>query len=140
MNFENIPKELQKLKRWVIYKKENKIPLNAKTGYGAKSNDESTWATFEDAKRGMRTYKCDGVGFMLGSGYFGVDIDKAIGVNDQIIAEFVDTLKSYTEVSQSGKGIHIICKGVLPLGARRKGNVEMYDSNRYFALTGELFS
>lgn len=139
MNFENIPKELQKLKRWVIYKKENKIPLNAKTGYGAKSNDESTWATFEDAKRGMRTYKCDGVGFMLGSGYFGVDIDKAIGVNDQIIAEFVDTLKSYTEVSQSGKGIHIICRGVLPLGARRKGNVEMYDSNRYFALTGELF-
>lgn len=145
-DYKNIPSELKSLKRWVLWKlrdigdgKTTKIPINAKNGYGAKSNDSDTWSTFEEALSKIDYYNCNGIGFMLGNGYFGVDIDHAISKVD-LINEFVDKLKSYTEVSQSGEGIHIICKGVLPKGARRKGNIEMYDNSRFFALTGNLYN
>ena len=49
-------------------------------------------------------------------------------------------IDSYTEVSPSGTGIRIICRGNLPPGARRKGPVEMYDesSPRYLTITGHV--
>ena len=145
-SYEKLPNEIKQLKRWVLWKvrrlengKTTKVPINAMNGYGAKSNDESTWTTFEDAIKKVEFYNCNGVGFMLGNGYFGIDIDHAIDDTD-LINEFVDGLKSYTEKSQSGEGIHIICKGVLPVGNRRKGNVEMYDSARFFAMTGDVLN
>lgn len=142
-NYDKIPQEMKDLQRWVLWKKSlkegktTKIPINAKSGYGAKSNDSSTWVKFEEALSKVEYYNCDGIGFMLGNGYVGVDIDHQID-NKELISEFVDGLDSYTELSQSGEGIHIICKGVLPKGGRRKGNIEMYDSNRYFAMTGKV--
>lgn len=145
-DYKKIPDEMKQLKRWVLWKiktnekgKPTKVPINAKSGYGAKSNDSSTWTTFDEALKNAEILGCEGLGFMLGNGYFGVDIDHAID-NKDLINEFVDTLKSYTEISQSGEGIHIICKGVLPSGARRKGNIEMYDSARFFAMTGILYN
>jgi putative DNA primase/helicase len=42
------------------------------------------------------------------------------------------------EISQSGKGIHAIFKGKIPGKRRRKGNYEMYESGRFFALTGDV--
>ena len=145
-NYDKVPIEIKHLKRWVLWKtrklengKTTKVPINANNGYGAKSNDESTWTTFEDAIKKVEFYNCNGVGFMLGNGYFGIDIDHALDDED-LINEFVNHLKSYTEKSQSGEGIHIICKGVLPVGNRRKGNVEMYDSARFFAMTGDVLN
>lgn len=145
-NYEKVPNDIKKLKRWVLWKmrklengKSTKVPINAFNGYGAKSNDESTWATFDEAIKKVEFYNCSGVGFMLGNGYFGVDIDHALE-NKDLINEFVNHLKSYTEISQSGEGVHIICKGVLPIGNRRKGNIEMYDSARFFAMTGDVMN
>ena len=138
MIFENIPLELQKLKQWVCYSKD-KLPKNAVTGKNAQSNNPETWHDFETAKAGMLKYKFDGLGFMFANGYFGVDLDKCIE-NIDFVDEFVDSLQSYNEISMSGKGIHIICKGTLPIGQRRKGNVEMYSSGRYFAMTGNIYN
>ena len=138
MMFENIPEELQKLKQWVCYNKD-KLPKNAVTGKNAQSNNPDTWCNFETAKAGMEKYGFDGLGFMFANGYFGVDLDKCID-NVDFVDEFVDKLKSYNEISMSGTGIHIICKGELPAGQRRKNNVEMYSSGRYFALTGNIYN
>ncbi len=138
MIFENIPKELQTLKQWVCYSKD-KLPKNAVTGKNAQSNNPDTWCDFETAKAGMMKYKFDGLGFMFANGYFGVDLDKCIE-NIDFVDEFVDSLKSYNEISMSGTGIHIICKGTLPTGQRRKGNVEMYSQGRYFAMTGNIYN
>ena len=119
-NYDKIPNEMKKLNRWVLWKlkkndngKTTKIPINAKTGYGAKSNDDSTWVSFDEALNKIEYFNCNGLGFMLGNGYFGIDIDHALD-DKELIDEFVETLKSYTERSQSGEGIHIICKGILP--------------------------
>lgn len=143
-NYADVPQEMKELKRWVLWKKvtrdgkNTKLPIDAHNGKGAKSNDDTTWSTFQDACNGLEEYDCDGLGFMLGGGYFGVDIDHALD-DKALIDEFVGALDSYTEISQSGQGIHIICKGVLPQGQRRKGNIEMYDNVRFFAMTGNIY-
>lgn len=153
--YQAIPQELRILKNWVCWqavKDErshsgvSKRPIDPKTGNFAKSNDPSTWADFDTAADASKNWS--GIGFMFGgSGYFGVDLDD---INEElreysegkenIVTEFVNTLGSYAEASQSGAGIHIICKGALPKGGRRKGKVEMYDTGRFFVMTGQPIS
>lgn len=136
---ENIPSELKKLSQWVCWTNSDKVPKNPKTGNNAQSNNPDTWASFEDAVAGCEKYGFDGLGFMFANGYFGVDLDHCLD-NVDFCDEFVETLQSYAEISRSGSGIHIICRGSLPDGARRKGNVEMYSSGRYFICTGNLYN
>ena len=149
--YEAIPEELKKLNQWVCWRfvddpdrpaKPRKVPINARTGETAQSNNPATWCSFTEAVRAAARY--NGIGFMFGAGIFGVDIDgieREIaayqeGYVDNIIAEFIDSLGSYAEYSVSGRGIHILCRGKLPPNGRRRGNVEMYDSGRFFIMTG----
>lgn len=153
--YERIPAELKELPRWVCWKfaenparpeKPRKLPINARTGKPAKSNDPETWCDFETAA--AHAPENGGIGFMFGDGIFGVDIDGIDedirdylhGGSDNICAEFIDTLASYAEWSVSGRGLHIICRGQLPPGGRRRGNVEMYESGRFFIMTGNAAS
>ena len=49
-------------------------------------------------------------------------------------------LDSYTEASQSGAGVHIIARGVIPSDKGRrdaKQGVEMYSTARFFVMTGQ---
>lgn len=138
--YENIPKELKGLNCWVI-SGGDKIPRDPKTGYNAKSTDKTTWGTFEQAVEACEKYGFDRIGFVFDghSGYFGVDLDHCLDKID-FCDEFVETLQSYAEISSSGSGLHIICKGTLPPGARRRGGVEMYQKGRYFICTGKLYN
>ena len=153
--YEQIPQELKALPNWICWDavpdekrgKIKKVPINALTGGGAMSNNPSTWCDFDTAVRASE--KHSGIGFMFGGcPYFGVDVDGKEeeleayqrGENGNIISEFISTLQSYAEISQSGKGIHIICKGHLPPQGRRKGNVEMYETGRFFVMTGNSCS
>ena len=150
--YDAIPHEMRQEPRWVLWSRANrdghttKIPINPRTGHGAKSNDPGTWATFEDAQKALaRSQDCVGLGFMLGDGWFGIDLDnhgtRSKAEMAALEKEFLDALPSYNEWSQSGNGIHIICRGHLPDGKdkrRRAGDIEMYDSGRFFALTGRV--
>lgn len=153
--YEKIPAELKKLRNWICWKAEpdprshsgiSKKPVNAVTGELAKSNDPGTWCDFDTAVKASANYS--GIGFMFGnSPYFGVDVDDVEEDienfqqgNEGIVSEFVNILQSYTELSQSGRGIHIICRGHLPKNGRRRGKVEMYEEGRFFVVTGDSFS
>lgn len=146
-DYSRLPEALKGQRRFVLWKlgtrpgedKPTKVPVSALTGYGAKSNDPDTWTDFGTALAKADYYGCDGVGIMLGNGLFGVDIDHALGSGKAEVDEIVNALSSYAEISQSGDGVHILCLGSLPKGRRRKGNVEMYDSARFFALTGNVY-
>lgn len=146
-----IPDELKRCPQWVCWRSEpdpkshsgiKKIPVNARTGGQAMSNNPETWSDFETAVRASRNYS--GIGFMFsGSGYFGVDLDDCfpeiegyLRGEKNFVSDFVDGLGSYTELSQSCHGLHIICKGSLPEGKRHKDKFEMYDKGRYFIMTG----
>ena len=141
MRYNNIPIELKELNRWVLYRlywdekrgKYDKKPFNARTGGFAQSNNPNTWCDYETAVNVVDLY--DGLGFMLGDGIFGVDID-GVEINDPLVKEVLITLNSYAEVSPSGKGIHVICLGKKPEGACRKANFECYDKGRFFTVTG----
>lgn len=136
--YEKIPEELKKEKQWVCWGGD-KLPKNPYTGGNAQSNNKKTWSDFDTAVKAVEKYHFDGIGFMFAPPYFGVDLDKCIDDQD-FIDEFVEGLQSYCEYSKSGSGIHIICKGKLPDGARRRGNVEMYSERRYFIMTGNRYS
>lgn len=150
-----IPEELKRLPNWICWNavydedrgKIKKLPVNPKTGGNAQSNNPDTWTDFYTAVKASE--KFSGIGFMFGNcEYFGVDIDGIeneiamykSGDGDNIVSEFVHELQSYSEISQSGKGIHIICKGNLPKNGRRRGNVEMYETGRFFVMTGNSCS
>ena len=136
---ENIPSEIKKLNQWVCWSGVDKIPKNPKTGGNAMSNNPDTWGTFQEAVDACEKYHFDGLGFEFANGYFGVDLDHCLD-NLDFCDEFVETLQSYAEISKSGTGLHIICKGVLPDGSRRRGGVEMYSSGRYFICTGNVYN
>lgn len=136
---ENIPNELKEVPQWVCAVSNDKIPKNPHTGGNAKANDPSTWGTYEEALEACEKYHFDYLGFEFFAPYFGVDLDHCLD-NIDLCDEFVETLQSYTEISKSGNGIHIICKGSLPDGARRKNGIEMYSQGRYFICTGNLYN
>lgn len=52
--------------------------------------------------------------------------------------QIIEGLDGYTELSPSGAGIHIIVRGELPGGGNRKGPLEMYDTKRFFTMTGHV--
>ncbi|MCL2461383.1 MAG: phage/plasmid primase, P4 family [Defluviitaleaceae bacterium] len=153
--YEQIPEEIKKLPQWVCWQavpddtrpgKIKKLPVNPRTGGNAQSNNPETWAGFEIAAAAAGRFS--GIGFMFAGGYFGVDIDGCEaeleefrqGSSDNIAAEFIHTLGSYAEVSVSGQGLHIICRGALPPGGRRRKDVEMYETGRFFTMTGNSVS
>ena len=134
---------LQSMKRysnWVCHR--NKIPIDPKTGKTAKSNDSTTWWTYQQAKLFMEQDKSiSGIGFMFShSPYVGIDIDHCVdaqGIMSKLALDVISIFQSYTEFSPSGTGIHIICKGKLPGAGRKNSNLglEMYDAGRYFTVT-----
>lgn len=144
--YELIPSELKALKNWVCWRAVpdakshsgvSKRPVNPVTGALAKSNDPATWCDFDTAVSASSDYA--GIGFMFeGSGFFGVDLDD-LALDSDMVTEFLSTLRSYAEVSYSGNGVHIICRGKLPPGGRRRGGIEMYDSGRFFVMTGRFY-
>ena len=151
-----IPAELKRRDQWVVWRLEyrdgnrTKIPYNARTGGKAKSNDPSTWTTFQEAwavyKRSGGRY--DGVMFVFSAEdpFCGVDLDDCrnpiTGKVKNWARKIIADLGSYAEISPSGTGIKIYCKGSLPCersGTRRPyktGAVELYQFSRCFVVTG----
>jgi putative DNA primase/helicase len=87
-----------------------------------------------------------GVGFVFdgrpdenGLVFAGVDFDKVIsgGEVDPLAAERIRSLRSYTERSVSGGGLHVIVKAQPLASGITHDGVEMYTSGRYFTMTGD---
>ena len=145
----NVPVELQEWPHWVVWKlddrgggKPTKVPYQT-DGTAAKSNDPTTWCSFGQAVTAYRSGAFDGIGFCFqGTPYAGVDLDDCLTNGDfqgeSLQSLAVKMLDSYTEVSPSGNGLKIIVRGELPAGGRsdHKAGIEMYDSGRYFTVTG----
>jgi len=65
----------------------------------------------------------------------GVDLDDCrdpeTGDVDDAALDIIGRLDSYTEVSPSGTGYHVLITGELPDGRNRRGSVELYDTARF---------
>lgn len=153
-----IPPELRALRQWVVWKtvyrdaRPTKVLYNPLTGGPARTHNtegktyadqpEDTWASFQEALKAARVARWDGIGFVFTAAdpYVGIDLDETRD-NGRFTDEarrIIVLLDSYSEISPSGHGVHIIVRGKLPPGGRRKGHVEMYDCARYFTMTGNV--
>jgi primase-polymerase (primpol)-like protein len=146
-NTQNIPVELLETEQWVSWryearngKKPAKCPVapDSNPVRPANTMEPSTWGSYE---RACERDDCDGVGFVFTEEdpFIGIDLDDCVnehGLIEEWAGEIIRQFNSYTEYSPSRTGIHIIAKGTVPEGGARSGNVEMYDSARYFTVTG----
>lgn len=157
-----VPEEMKQFPHWVVATA-SKLPINPASGYGAKANDSSTWNSFEicysylkenygkEVTIGNQKSSIEGLGFMFQkeTRLVGIDIDHCLDADGNIVDERVkailDTNDSYAEVSKSCSGIHIITRGQKNFSSNKMHLtdeivLEVYDSARYFFITGNLFS
>lgn len=141
----SIPSELLELNRWVLHDA-NKHPLQT-NGEPASVSDPSTWRSYKEAESAYRNRHATGkhfkgIGFVFTQNdpYCGIDLDKCAknGVIDPDAQVIIDALNSYTELSVSRTGAHVIVKAAKPGGRCRKDNIEVYDQKRYFIITGNV--
>jgi putative DNA primase/helicase len=148
VRFAAIPTSMKQEQRWLVWRFEQrdgrvtKVPYQARRGgRRASSTEPTTWSTFEAARDvflANTTY--NGVGFVLGNGWCGIDLDHCCDGPGATVAGWaaavVELADSYTEYSISGTGLHIILHGgEMPAGVRQ-GGIEMYGRGRYFTISG----
>lgn len=159
-----IPSELQQLDCWINWRLEKKIDPETKkvkytkipyqtNGWLAKTDNLKTWNDFKTVVDHSHRY--DGIGFVfsLDTPYTAIDIDHCIdekGIVSEEAKKWVNKFNSYTEISQSGTGLHIIVKSNkielysifkdynLDTGTKRSRG-EIYINKRYFAITGNVY-
>jgi len=148
----NVPPEMRNQKNWVAWilkqKKDNpskmdKVPVNAVTKGLAQSNNPETWCKFSIAVEYAEKHNLNGIGFMLSPPFVGIDIDHCIDENGELspmASEILSSLPTYAEISPSGTGLHIFCKGTLPPKGRKNSSLglEIYNEGRFLTFTGRL--
>ncbi len=162
INISNVPEELRACNQWLLWKYETdskgrktKVPYSpAGVMTGSQRAEWNLDKLVEYVGNGF-----SGVGFAFKTTdrYCGFDYDAKKDANGNIIervlddnkriidagiAALVEEIGSYTEISPSGEGIHIIFKGD-PLPGWKTGtnrsDGELYFSGRYFTITGNLY-
>ena len=120
----SIPETLREREQWVCWReaerdgKPTKIPVTPGGGGFASSTEAQTWASFEAALDYTETEHADGVGFVF------TDDDPIVGVD-------------LDDCRDPGTGYHVLIRGELPDGRNRRGSIELYDTARFFTVTGD---
>jgi hypothetical protein len=147
----NIPQTLKELSRWILWRLERRDGTETKVPYRidgvrASATNPNDWTDFATACRDFNPEKYNGLGFVLRKedNIVCIDLDNCIGDDGKICDEaksIVRMMNSWTEISQSGKGLHIFIRGKKPTDKskatpRSFKSLEIYDHARYIALTG----
>ena len=147
-DIEVLPDTLTEREQWVCWRGEErdgkvtKVPVEPRSGEYASTTDPTTWSSVEAALVSVEPAKADGIGFVFTDEdpIVGVDLDDCrdpeSGTLEEWARDTIIRLDSYAEVSPSGTGVHVIAAGELPEGRSRSGNIEMYETSRFFTVTG----
>jgi len=145
----NIPQELTDREQWVCWHeqtrdgKQTKVPINPASGSYASTTDRSTWCSLDTALSYVSDGNATGIGFVFSDKdpIVGVDLDKCrepdTGVTENWAQDIIEQLDSYTEISPSRTGYHVLVTGDLPSGGNRRGGIELYENARFFTVTGD---
>jgi primase-polymerase (primpol)-like protein len=145
------PPELLEYKQWVLWRKAEvngritKVPISPWSGKAAACDKPQTWSTYRHVVYVLRRFRCDGIGFVFTEAdpFCGIDLDHCRQVNGTVAPKALEIIRrfgSYTELSPSGLGAHILIQAKLPAKGRRTERIEFYDSSRYFTMTGKHLS
>lgn len=152
VNKEEIPEELKKLNKWVLWRAEwddkkedyKKVPY-ATLGKRASSTNSDTWNSFNNVIDILENDNSfSGIGYVLNNDddYICLDIDDAVDTNtgqltSDLALEMINL--TYCEYSPSGTGLHCFFKGQLTEERKKKRtdlNIELYDRSRFMTFTG----
>jgi hypothetical protein len=159
MSFDLIPQELKDRNQWIVWKmiqrggKDTKVPFQP-SGITARSDDPTTWASFDDCVKVVGSYSGLGYVFSERDPYCGIDFDSCYDPDTNSMAGWakcwLEQLDSYSEISPSGTGVKVWVRAKFPAATGKnvklKGEpairgkaagIEAYDHGRYFCVTGK---
>ena len=133
--------ELKQKKIWLLWKymagkdgKTTKVPFSVYGGAtGTDNKYKDTWATYDEAYAAMKSSGASGLGFKVPENVYFLDIDHR-DMEDSLLQILLNRHNSYTEVSPSGNGIHILgtCElGKLPIVYDEKHHRNVLSSEYY---------
>lgn len=152
---ERVPDEMKNRPNWVIVRTKmneekgrlDKFLIDVHTGKAAKSDDPTTWASFDEAREYARhnggvalAYALDGK-----DGIACIDLDDCMTENGDF-SEFANKVYNatdgmYCEKSVSGKGLHFFGKtqGMDVRTFSKDGEMEFYRGAHFIAMTGDTY-
>jgi putative DNA primase/helicase len=144
-----VPIALREARRWVVWRHLDgrKPPVGPDGRPLANWNEPTAWMSYEEALQVFAASDAvDGVGFVLGGGFGGIDLDEARDeVTNGLVERAANLLAilptAYAEVSPSGKGIKLFCRaseGFVEVNFKT-GAVDLRPSG-YFCVTGEAIA
>ena len=140
--YDRLPPELKTEKAWVNVWDNSKVPMQSSIRKAASWVLPETWSDFDTAAAAVESGVYDGLGYVFhDTGLIGIDIDTGYDGKflSHVAADIIGRCRSYTEKSRSGRGFHILVKGTIPFkGKNNRAGVEMYQSSRYFIMTGNV--
>ena len=152
-DYYGIPSELKEKKQWILSK--DKIPCNEK-GYKINAYDKSNWKLFSE----LNIQPGFMPSFVFANDYVGMDLDNCFNDDMSLKKWAINALQTvkncYIEITQSGKGMHLIFKctdffkdkkGINIKINKIKGfenenpkdGCEIYSNNRAFVFTGNVY-
>lgn len=149
---DNLPSRLKERDQWLVTHDKpwnddiHKMPKYPSEGW---NDDGATLLPFVKAYDRYKSTDNTGIAFRFTDDgpFIGFDFDKVRldgDFTDEVL-DLVQRLDSYTEVSSSGTGLHVIAEGEKLDDRKTKGvlsicgHLEVYDTDRYFALTGDVY-
>lgn len=152
---ERVPDEMKNKPNWVIVRTKfnedkgrlDKFLIDIHTGKMAKSDDPTTWATFDEAREYAKYHGGVALAYALDGkdGIACIDLDDCITENGDF-TEFAHKVFNaadgmYCEKSVSGKGLHFFGKtqGMDVRTFSEDGEMEFYRGAHFIAMTGDYY-
>lgn len=150
MSYDNVPEYLKQFDHWLLWRKD-KTPVNC-NNITIDPTNPANLVSFACAVECAHHFAGIGYSFQPIDGCTGIDLDDAYKKKPDGSYAYADPAKeqarqkliyerfdSYSELSPSGKGVHIIVKGEINGGAKPSWTpVEIYDRQRFFTVTGNV--
>ena len=154
--WESIPESLATRQQWLLWKfepkegqdKPGKIPYyvagGRRTGGQGEDRDRHRLATLSVVRKAYQRGGWHGVGFAFlpDDGLIGIDLDGQLeegGEWSERCRNIVGACDSFTEISPSGKGVHIIVSGTTQTNKSNQIGVEVFCGKQFFTITADRF-
>lgn len=150
------PAELCQRKQWLVWKfeksdtssKPRKVPYytngNRRTGTQGSESDRAALVDATTACYVANNHGFDGVGFAFlpDDGLIGIDLDGCFNTDDDErhnrAVRIINACNSFTELSPSGNGVHIIVRGTTETFKSNALGIEVFCGRQFFTMTGRL--
>ena len=122
-DIERVPADLADTPQWVVWKavkikkangteKITKVPHDPKNGKKASTKRRENWGSFDQACEAYLLQGYDGMGFVFtpDDPFVGIDLDNCFNEDGSLRADAetaINTVRSFTERSPSGNGLHL---------------------------------